>query len=346
MMNRLRACQVCAVSGGIEPISEGAWREAIDGMKSAMLSTAMWMLASILASTIELMLVHGLGPGWPAPLQLFWRQASGLLILAPFIARAGKAAFITSSPGIILFRSVAAMLALALWIYALSHLPLATATTLSFTRPLWIVLLASFILGERIGTVRGLAVCLGFVGVLVMVQPGASTQAPLAQAAAVGASLLFAFSFVSIKAMTSGNDPLVITVYSCLLGTLFTAAPAVWLWRAPTLLEGLTLFGLGITSLTAFFCMLRALSLQGAASLMPLDYLRLPLAVLLGFAVFGERPGLAALAGGAIILLAALTTTVGERISGRKTSGMQSAGKTKHNGGRDPVAQVYLGENR
>lgn len=319
-MIRRSACQDRALSGDQCPVTTDAWREAIDGMKSGMPVAAMWMMASIFASTVELLLVHWLGPGWPAPLQLFWRQASGLLLLTPLVARAGKAAFRTSSPGIILFRSVAAMLALMLWIYALSHLPLATATTLSFTRPLWIIVLAHFILGERVGAVRGAAVCLGFIGVLVMVQPGASTQAPWAQAAAIGASLLFAFSFVSIKAMTSGNDPLVIAVYSCLLGALFTAAPAVWLWRVPTLWEGLILFGLGITSLTAFFCMLRALSLQAAAALMPLDYIRLPLAVLLGFAVFGERPGLAALAGGAIIILAALTTAVGGRFLDRQTA--------------------------
>jgi drug/metabolite transporter (DMT)-like permease len=319
MMNRAAACHGGTIGEERNSASAGAWRKAIEGKTSGMLVAATWMTASILASTVELLLVHWMGPGWPAPLQLFWRQASGLVLLSPFIARAGKSAFRTSSPGIILFRSVAAMLALALWIYALSHLPLATATTLSFTRPLWITLLARLILGERVGAVRALAVCLGFVGVLVMVQPGASIHAPLAQSAAIAASLLFAFSFVSIKAMTSGNDPLVITVYSCLLGTLFTAAPAVWLWRTPSLSEGLILSGLGITSLTAFFCMLRALSLQGAASLMPLDYIRLPLATLLGIAVFGERPGLAALAGGMIIMLAALTTTIGDHVLDRKT---------------------------
>lgn len=285
-------------------------RRWLIGMRSETRAAAMWMMASIVASTIELLLVHWLGPGWPPPLQLFWRQASALLILSPLIIRTGKAAFATSSPGIILFRSVAAMLALMLWIYALSHLPLATATTLSFTRPLWIVLLARLMLGERVGAVKSVAVCLGFVGVLVMVQPGANTEAPLAQAAAILSSLLFAVSFVSIKAMTNSNDPLVIMVYSCILGVLLTAAPATWMWEVPTLSEGMILFGLGVTSLTAFGCMLRALSLQGAASLMPLDYVRLPLATLLGFAFFGERPGLAALVGGTLIILSALTTAM------------------------------------
>ncbi|CAN5308339.1 DMT family transporter [soil metagenome] len=279
-----------------------------------------WMLGSIVASTVELVLVHWLGSHWPAPLQLFWRQSAALLILSPLIVRAGKKAFITDSPKMILFRSVAAMLALTFWIYATSHLPLATATTLSFTRPLWIVLLAWMMLGEKISRMKAAAVCLGFVGVLVMVQPGASTEAPLAQVAAVLSSLLFAMSFVSIKAMTGNNDPLVIMVYSCLLGVLFTAAPAAWLWQTPTLSEGFILFGLGIASLSAFGCMLRALSLQGAASLMPLDYIRLPLVTVVGIFLFGEKPGLAAVAGGALIILSALTTAFGDRLVGKRAA--------------------------
>lgn len=282
------------------------------------LEGAAWMLASIVASTTELVLVHWLGSGWPAPLQLFWRQGAALLILTPLIVRAGRRAFATDSPKIILFRSVVAMLALTLWIYATSHLPLATATTLSFTRPFWVVLLARLVLGEHIGRVKGVAVCVGFVGVLVMVQPGASMEAPLAQGAAILSSLMFAVSFISIKAMTGNNDSLVIMVYSCLLGVIFTAAPATWLWRTPSLSEGLILFGLGIASLTAFGCMLKALSLQGAAALMPLDYIRLPLVTVAGIFLFGEKPGLAALAGGALIIISALATALGDRLTARR----------------------------
>lgn len=294
----------------------GDWEDgALSETSSNALRATAWMLASIAANTTELILVHYLGSDWPAPLQLFWRQGAALIILTPLILRAGQRAFVTSSPRIVLFRSVAAMLALTLWIYATSHLPLATATTLSFTRPLWIVLLAWLMLGERVGALKGAAVCLGFAGVLVMVQPGASTEAPLAQGAAILSSLLFAFSFVSMKSLTGNNDPLVIMVYSCLLGVVFTAGPAAWLWQTPSVVEGLLLFGLGFTSLAAFGCILQALSLQGAASLMPLDYLRLPLVTGAGFLLFGERPGLAALAGGSLILLSALTTAFGDRFT-------------------------------
>jgi len=269
-----------------------------------------WMLAALVANTAELIMVHALGSNWPAPVQLFWRQAAGLIVLLPLVVRAGPSVFATGSIGILLFRCSAAMGGLLLWIYALSHLPLATATTLSFTRPLFVVLLARLVLGERIGPFKGMAMLLGFGGVLVMTNPVATITAPVAEGAALLSSLLFAVSFVSIKVMTANNNPLTIVVYSCLFGVAVTAVPAAQDWHTPSLTEALLLAGLGVASVSNFGCMLKALSLEGAAALMPLDYLRLPAAVAVGFLMFAERPDAAALLGGGLILLAALATAL------------------------------------
>lgn len=267
----------------------------------------------MLAGVAELVLVHWLGPGWPAPLQLFWRQAVGLLLLSPFIIRNGSGAFRTATWKAVLFRSVCAMSALALWIYAATRLPMATATVLSFTRPLFIVILARLMLGERISAVKWGAVVLGFAGVVIMVRPGATIVEPAAQAAVIASSLLFALSFVTIKSMTNDNNPMVIIVWSCVLGTVFTAVPAASAWRTPSALEFAMLIGLGVSSLSAFLMMLKALSFSGAAALMPMDYLRLPLITLAGIFLFHEYPDSYGLAGGALILLAALATALGDR---------------------------------
>lgn len=277
---------------------------------STMRRAAAWMLAGMVANTSELMLVHALGPGWPAPLQLFWRQAGGLLVLSPLIARAGWRVFATGNPAILTFRCAAAMAGLLTWIYALSHLPLATATALSFTRPLFIVILARLFLGERVGPLKTLAMGLGFAGVLVMTRPDAAMPNPLAEGAALLSALLFAASFVSIKAMTANNDPLTIATYSCLFGVALSAVPAGLEWRAPHGAEVLLLVGLGLASVANFGCLLKALSLEGAAALMPLDYLRLPAATVVGFLLFGEHPDRVGLAGAALIMLAALATAL------------------------------------
>ncbi|MBA3053537.1 MAG: DMT family transporter [Sphingomonadales bacterium] len=286
----------------------------------ALLLGPAWMLASIFANTTELVLIHWLGPGWPAPVQLFWRQASALLLLSPLIIRAGSGAFRTKTWKIVLFRSVCAMLGLGTWIYASTHLPLATATTLSFTRPLWIVILARLLLGEQVSLIKWGAVGLGFCGVLVMVQPGASGGAALAQGAAIASSLLFAMSFVSIKSMAADNNPLVIMVWSCLLGVLFSAPPAALMWRVPSPGDALVLGGLGLASLAAFACMLKAMSFSGAAALMPMDYLRLPLITVVGIVLFNEHPGVAALGGAGLIVLSALATAIGDRKARQATA--------------------------
>jgi drug/metabolite transporter (DMT)-like permease len=274
---------------------------------------AAWMMASMIANVGELVLVHWLGPGWPPPLQLFWRQAAGLVLLLPFIAVQGQAAFRTRTWKAVLFRSACAMGGLALWIYAATRLPLATATVLSFTRPLWIVILAGIVLGERISAIKWAGVLLGFAGVVVMVQPGATMIEPWAQAAAIASSLLFAFSFVTIKSMSGDNNPMVIIVWSCVLGVAFTAVPAAATWRTPSPVEFAVLSGLGVASLLAFMCMLKAMSFSGAAALMPMDYLRLPMITLAGILLFHEYPDAYGLAGGALILVAALATALGDR---------------------------------
>lgn len=272
-----------------------------------------WMLAAIGFSTCEVTLIHGLGPEWPAPLQLFWRQASALLILLPFMLRNPRAAFTTNRPATMLFRSVCAMTALALSIYSFAHLPIAMANALSFTRPLWIVVLASIILREKVDPWRAGAILIGFAGVLVMVQPSGATSDQLAMGAALGASLLFAISFISIKSMSGDKNNFVIMVYSVLFGVLVTSYPAYILWRTPTMIEFGFLAALGVASLGSLSCFIQALTHSDAIALVPLDYLRLPLTLGVGFLLFSELPNSADIAGGGLIVLGTVLVAIRER---------------------------------
>ena len=276
------------------------------------------MLAAIACNTLEVTFVHALGPGWPAPLQLFWRQGVGLLLIAPFVLRDPRGILTVSRPGILLFRSMAAMSALLLTIYAFSHLPMATANALTFTRPLWIVLLAALFLGERVGVWRGGAVLFGFAGVLVMLNPGAAHDNWLAEGAILLASLLFAASFVSIKSMTGDNRTTTIVVYGMMFGLVLSAIPAFMQWRTPSLQQGLLLASLGFTSLGGFAFFAKALHMADAIVLGSLDYLRLPLIIAIGIWLFGESPTGALLLGSMMIVASTVTVTVRERM-GKQT---------------------------
>ena len=137
---------------------------------------ALWMLGSALGFTAMTVLIKFLGDDYPASLQTFYRQAAGLVILLPIILRRGKAAYATTRPGILLFRSAAGTLGMILSFYAFQEMPLADANALSFTRTLWLVPLAAFVVRETVGPLRIGAAVVGFLGVLLMVRPGSISR--------------------------------------------------------------------------------------------------------------------------------------------------------------------------
>jgi len=280
-----------------------------------------WMLASIVCNTLEITLVHYLGPDWPATLQLFWRQGVGLLLLLPFVFANPAGVLHVSRPWIMVLRSVMAMLALLLTIYAYTRLPMATANALTFTRPLWIVLLAALFLGEKVGLWRGGAVLVGFAGVLVMVGPEAGEGDLIAEGAVLLSSLLFAASFISIKSMTGDTRVTTIILYSVLAGLLFSVIPALRQWHAPDTREAILLAGLGFASLGSFACFAKAMKLADASMLGGIDYLRLPFVTLIGLWLFNEKPTPSLLFGAGLIVGATVVVSVRERRIARRAAG-------------------------
>src|SRR5687768_13445430 len=137
---------------------------------------ALWMLASALGFTAMAVLIKFLGDDYPSALQTFYRQAAGFVILLPLILKRRSAAFATTRPGILFFRSAAGTLGMILSFYAFQEMPLADANALSFTRTLWLVPLAAFVVRETVGPLRIGAAVVGFLGVLLMVRPGAGGE--------------------------------------------------------------------------------------------------------------------------------------------------------------------------
>src|SRR5262249_33488336 len=121
---------------------------------SANIRGALWMLASALTFTLMTTLIKYLGADYSAALQTFYRQVAACVVLLPLIARDPIGAFRTTRPGILLFRSLAGTFGNILSFWAFQTLPLGEANALSFTRTLWIVPLAIFVLREYVGPWR------------------------------------------------------------------------------------------------------------------------------------------------------------------------------------------------
>lgn len=280
------------------------------GRLSANMRGALWMLASAITFTLMTSLIKYLGADYSPALQTFYRQAAGLLVLAPIIVRDPVGAFRTSRPGILLFRSLAGTLGMVLAFWAYQEMPLAEANALSFTRTLWIVPLAIFVLGEKIGPWRLGATLVGFGGVLIMLQPSIANAVGWPAAAALSSAALFAMTITGMKVMTRDHSVTVLMVWSAVLGFVLSIPLAVTEWRWPDPVDLALLAAMGVLGLVTQVCYIKGMALGDAAAMAPIDYTRLVFAILFGLVLFHEIPNLVTMLGALVVIGSTLVITL------------------------------------
>lgn len=276
---------------------------------------ALWMLLSAVTFSIMTTLIKFLGDDYPAALQTFYRQAAGLVVLAPVILRHRSAAFATNRPGILIFRALAGTLGMILSFYAFQKMPLADANALSFTRTLWLVPLAALVVREKVGPLRISAAVVGFVGVLVMIRPGAGGDFAigLPALAMLASAFLFAFTVTGMKVLTRDHSTTVILVWSAVLGFGLAIPGAIVTWRLPTPVDFMLLSAMGAIATANQACYIKGMSLGDAGAMAPIDYTRLVFTAAIGFLLFHEVPGVWTLAGAGIVVAATLFITLREQ---------------------------------
>ncbi len=279
---------------------------------SANVQGALWMLASAVTFTLMTSLIKFLGEDYSPALQTFYRQAAGLVVLLPIILRDPVGSFRTTRPGILLFRSLAGTIGMILAFWAYQEMPLAEANALSFTRTLWIVPLAIFVLGEKIGVWRISATLVGFVGVLIMLQPSIANAVGWPAAAALGSAALFAMTVTGMKMMTRDHSVTVLMAWSAVLGFVLAIPLAVVEWRWPEPLDLALLAAMGVLGLVTQVCYIKGMALGDAAAMAPIDYTRLVFAILFGFALFHEVPNWITMLGALIVIGSTLVITLRE----------------------------------
>lgn len=285
------------------------------GPRRSNLEGALWMLLSAVTFSVMTTLIKFLGSDYPAALQTFYRQAAGLIILIPLIVRHRSAAFATSRPWIMVFRSVTGTAGMILSFYAFQKMPLADANALSFTRTLWLVPLAAFVVKEQVGPLRIGAAIVGFAGVLLMIRPGAGGHfaVGLPALAMLTASFLFAFTVTGMKVLTRDHSPMVILCWSAVLGLVLAIPVAVLTWRWPQPLDLALLCAMGAIATLNQACYIKGMQLGDAAAMAPIDYTRLVFSAAVGFFLFSEVPGVWTIAGAAVVVAATLFITLREQ---------------------------------
>ena len=250
---------------------------------------ALWMLGSAISFTLEASLLKALGADYSPAVILFWRQAVAVLLLTPLIGGSWRTTFATTKPGLIFGRSVTGVLGVWLSIAAYSQLPLADANALSFTRILWMAILGPLFLKEALGLPRAAATVVGFVGVLIMLRPGAQGVAlTTGHLAAIAAALLAALTILNVKALAKDHTVLTLTVYSAMIGLVLSAPLAMAQWSWPPAGDLPLLVALGVFGLITLTCYTKGMQWGEAVIMAPIDYTRLILAAGVGLVVFGE----------------------------------------------------------
>ena len=280
------------------------------------LEGAAWMIAAGVMFTTFVTLSKSLSAEFDPGFLAFWRSLIGVILLLPLLARQGFGLLKMHRPGLMLTRSLFSTFGFVLGFYAVSDamgLTLAEFNGISFSRALFVTLLAALLLGERVGVHRWGATLVGFVGVMIManLSGGISLGALLALAAA--ASL--ACGITLVKSLSADHRPMTLLIWANILSSLLILPWAIMNW--PDFQMSLQQWsGISVMSLTAVigqYFFIRAMSVGDASFLSPIDYLRLPMAAGVDLLIFRVLPGLNLWIGAALIVGSTFYITLRER---------------------------------
>jgi drug/metabolite transporter (DMT)-like permease len=214
--------------------------------------------------------------------------------------------------GLQIARSVLVLLATACMFIALGFMPLADAVAITFAGPLLIVALSAIILRERVGPRRWAAVAVGFIGMLVIIRPGAGAF----QAAAllpVLVAFFYALYQIITRLISHRSDPLSMLFYTALVGAIAMTAIVPFDWQTPTTEQWLMLVAVGLLGGLGHYAIIKAYERSEAALVAPFAYTEMVWATSLGFLAFGDFPDLFTFAGTAIIIASGVYVVHRER---------------------------------
>ena len=204
--------------------------------------------------------------------------------------------------GLNLFRNTVHYASQYSWALSLTMLPLATVFALEFTMPAWTAVLAVWFLHERMTPSRLGVVILGLIGVLVILRPGVAGFNPAAILVLL-AAFGYAITMITTKQLTKTETTFGIVYWMAVIQlplSLIGSDPTVFLRFEPRHI--LPAIGVGIAGLTSHYCLSNAFRSGDATLVVPLDFMRIPLIAVVGWAFYGERLDVFVLLGAMIIV--------------------------------------------
>ncbi|WP_019015495.1 DMT family transporter [Elioraea tepidiphila] len=266
------------------------------------------VVAAAATFAVAAALVKWVAPAIPTIQIVFFRSVVSLIALSPMIRREGGLKVLaTRRPGWHVLRTLAGFGGMFTAFYGYATLPLAEVTALGFTMPLFLTALSIPLLGEKVGIRRWSAVIVGFLGVLLILRPGAGAV-PLGPALiVVSGAVCWAVAMIAIRRMGEvGESSVVIVAWFSIGGTVLAGTLTMFAWVTPGPLELAALVGVGLVSTLAQLLMTEAYRRGEASIVAPFEYTGILWTTLVGLLIWDEQPAPTMLAGVAILIASGL----------------------------------------
>lgn len=237
---------------------------------------------------------------------MLMRSVIGMAMLYPLLRLAGgMKAVRTQRFGTHLGRNLVHYAAQYGWFVAITLIPLTQVIAIEFTMPLWVALLAALFLGERLTRLRLLAVAVGLAGVMIIVRPTTSSI-EWGQMIALASALGFAVALTLVKSMTRTETILAIIFWMLVIQSALGLVPALLVWQWPSATGWFWVLVIAFCGTYSHYCLASAMRHADATTVVPMDFLRVPLTAAAGWLVYSERIDLLTVVGTALILAANL----------------------------------------
>jgi drug/metabolite transporter (DMT)-like permease len=246
----------------------------------------------------------------------FLRYLFGTVVMLPLVWRQGLQSYRPVNMRGQFGRGAVHTVGLTLWFMALPHIGLADITAIGFTGPIFIMLGASWFLGEKMRGDRWVAATIGFVGVLVVVAPRLTGQGGWYALVMLASCPIFAASFLMTKTLTRYEKSGVIVLWQAISVTVLSLPLGLLHWSAPTPLQWLGFVLAGILGSLGQYCLTRGFRAADISATQSLRFLDLIWASLMGWMVFSDVPSQTTLIGALVIL--GSTIWIARREHGRR----------------------------
>jgi S-adenosylmethionine uptake transporter len=271
-----------------------------------------WFLLSLVSSSVNDVISKYAGVRLHSYEITFFRFLFGTMTLLPFVFFYGVNTLKTSRPTVHFFRGILLFLGIAGWTYGLTIAPVTTATVVSFTIPIFVLVLGVFFLSEKIIWQRWVVTLVAFLGLVLTLNTNSADFNPEVLVFVL-AAIAFAILDIINKKFVIKESMISMLFYSAIITAVLALPFALQHWLTPTVEELMLLFILGASANLILFFLLKAFALADATALAPYRYLELVLSAIIAYIVFAEIPGEATIYGALVIIPSTLFIIYSEK---------------------------------